>query len=78
MKRKGLLLSLLPADSGTLAVLDKAVLGLWEDAAHLDEALDGDNVEIDLEQADLESPGIKLVDGGTCGLLSRRAKHEDI
>ena len=56
------LLSLLSGDSGALSVLDEAVLGLGEDAAHLDEALYGHNVEVDLEEADPEGVGVDGLD----------------
>ena len=56
------LLSLLSGDSGALSVLDEAILGLGEDAAHLDEAFDSHNVEVDLEEANPEGVGVDRLD----------------
>ena len=57
-----LLLSLLTGDSGALAVLDEAVLILWEDAAHQDETLDGHCIEVDLEETNPKGLLVDLFD----------------
>ena len=57
-----LLFSLLSGDSGTLAVLDEAILAFWEHAAHHDETLDSNNIKIDLPKANLEDADINLFD----------------
>ena len=54
-ERIRLFLPLLARDSSALSVLDKTVFILWEDAAHENESLDRDSVEVDLEEADSES-----------------------
>ena len=51
----GLLLSLLSGDSGAFAIFDETVLRLREDTAHLDQSLDGHNVEVNQEEANLQS-----------------------
>ena len=50
-----LFLSLLSGDSGAFAILDETVLCLRKDTAHHDQPLDCHNVEVNLEQANIQS-----------------------
>ena len=61
MQSECLLFSLLSGDSGTLAIFDEAVLSSWKDAAHGNQALNGHEVEVDLEQANIEGLRVDLI-----------------